>query len=180
MRDNPVHVAAYRGDRPHRQRQHAKLMGGLLAVSPLRLTAVTRGDTLLAVMGEAPPGACRLTLGQGLRVVPTLIGLGPAAAVRVLRWAASWSWRDPAAPHVHLGPMAVDAHLQGQGLGSLLLLDHCRRLDEGHLVGYLETDKPVNVTFYRRFGYRVVRQGRTLGVPTWFMRRDPTPDMADL
>jgi ribosomal protein S18 acetylase RimI-like enzyme len=38
-------------------------------------------------------------------------------------------------PHVHLGPLAVDAHLQGQGIGSLIMREHCRRLDDDRDVG---------------------------------------------
>lgn len=175
MRDNPIHVAAYGADPHKRQVQHGRLIGGLLRVSPLTLTGVTRGDALVAVMGEAPPGVCRLTVRQRLRIGPTLVGMGPDSVARVLRWNRAWSSHDPAEPHVHLGPVAVDPRLQGQGLGTLLLREHCRRLDERQLLGHLETDKPVNVEFYRRFGYQVAERAQVLGVPTWFMRREPAP-----
>lgn len=56
--------------------------------------------------------------------------------------------------HVHLGPLAVDAHLQGQGIGSLIVQEHCRRLDSAREVGYLETDKRENVGFYERSASR--------------------------
>jgi predicted N-acetyltransferase YhbS len=76
-------------------------------------------------------------------------------------------------PHSHLGPLAVDTHLQGQGIGSRIMEEYCRRLDATGVLGYLETDKPENVPFYERFGYATVEHADVLGVPNWFMRRAP-------
>jgi predicted N-acetyltransferase YhbS len=101
------------------------------------------------------------------------MALGPRTVTRVGRWISVWAERDPDEPHVHLGPVAVDVHLQGQGIGSLMMQEHCRRLDSTGEVGYLETDKPENVRFYERAGYRVVGEATALGVTSWFMRREP-------
>jgi ribosomal protein S18 acetylase RimI-like enzyme len=90
-----------------------------------------------------------------------------------MRWIRALGARDPEEPHVHLGPLAVDAHLQGRGVGSRLLAEHCRRLDASAEVGYLETDKPENVAFYQRQGFQVVDQADVIGVTWWFMRRPP-------
>ncbi len=113
---------------------------------------------------------------QRLRLLPDLAALGPGTAARVGRWISSWAKRDPDEAHVHLGPLAVDAHLQGQGIGSLIMREHCRRLDDGREVGYLETDKAENVRFYERFGFEVVGEEPVIGVPNWFMRRAPQSD----
>ena len=75
---------------------------------------------------------------------------------------------------MHLGPLAVDAGLQGQGIGSILLAEHCRRLDAAGEVGYLETDREQNVAFYARQGFETVDEAQVLGVPNWFMRRPPS------
>ena len=89
-----------------------------------------------------------------------------------LRWVGAWGKRDPAERHEHLGPVAVDRHLQGLGIGSAMLgRSMPRTLDVQRLTGWLETDKAVNVRFYQRFGYEVVEQAEVLGVPNWFMRR---------
>jgi hypothetical protein len=48
--------------------------------------------------------------------------------------------------------------LQRQGIGSLIMQEHCRRLDAASEVGYLETDKPENVRL-RAFWLRSDRRG---------------------
>ncbi len=131
------------------------------------------GERLVGVTGSAPAGTCQPTPRQRLRLLPTMAALGPKTAMRVGQWLDAWGKRDPDEPHVHLGPLGVDAHLQGQGVGSLILAEHCRRLDAAAALGYLETDKPDNVRLYERFGYVVTAEAPVIGVPNWFMRREP-------
>jgi ribosomal protein S18 acetylase RimI-like enzyme len=177
MRDNPLHVAAYGDDPDRRLRCHARLIHGLFRAFPAQQPiCATRHGAIVGVTGVAPVGTCRPNAGQRLRLLPTLIALGPGTAARVARWISTWADHDPNEPHVHLGPLAVDAHLQGQGIGSLLVQEHCRRLDAARDVGYLETDKIENIRFYERFEFEVVGEAPVLGVPTWFMRRTPRSD----
>ena len=174
MRDNPLHMAAYGADPEWRLRCHGRLMRAVLTGSPaLQPICAMRDGTLVGVTGVAPPGTCQPTVGQRLRMLPTMATLGPRTAVRVLRWVSLWAQRDPEEPHVHLGPLAVDAHLQGQGIGSAIMREHCRRLDSVDEAGYLETDKRENVRFYERFGFEVIGEAPVLDVPNWFMRRSP-------
>jgi hypothetical protein len=51
----------------------------------------------------------------------------------------------------------------------------CRRIDAAGDVAFLETDKPENVAFYRKFGFQTIDEIATLGLRTWFMRRAPGP-----
>jgi ribosomal protein S18 acetylase RimI-like enzyme len=172
MRDNPLHVAAYGADPERRLHCHARLMRAVLTGFPSQGTiCAIRDHELVGVAGVAPPGTCRPTAGQRVRMLPTMLALGPRTAGRVGRWVSTWAARDPGEPHVHLGPLAVDAHLQRHGIGSAIMREHCRRLDGAGALGYLETDKPDNVRFYERFGYEVVGEQPVLGVPNWFMRR---------
>lgn len=97
------------------------------------------------------------------------------AAPRLGRWMSAWAKFDPARPHSHLGPVAVDPDLQGRGIGSMLLADYCQRLDRTRTLSYLETDKPENVRLYERFGYEVTADATVLGATSWFMTREPTP-----
>jgi ribosomal protein S18 acetylase RimI-like enzyme len=172
MRDNPLHIAAYGDDPARRLHCHAILAAGLFRVASAQEPIVATHDgKIVGVTGAAPPGTCQPSPRQRLALLPSLARLGPRTAARVGKWFATWAEHDPDEPHVHLGPLAVDLHLQGQGIGSLIMEEHCRRLDEANLVGYLETDKPENVRFYERFGYEVVGEASVIGVPNWFMRR---------
>jgi ribosomal protein S18 acetylase RimI-like enzyme len=135
--------------------------------------AARRGGELVGICGRLPPGACRPSPVQGLLMTPALAVGGPLTLVRTLRWVAAWGKRDPDERHEHLGPVAVEPHLQGLGIGSAMLAAHAEALDAQRLTGWLETDKAQNVRFYERFGYEVVEQAEVLGRPNWFMRRAP-------
>jgi hypothetical protein len=51
--------------------------------------------------------------------------------------------------------------------------EYVRRLDDGDEASYLETEKPQNVALYQRFGFEVIDEAEVLGVPNWFMWREP-------
>ncbi|MVA76825.1 GNAT family N-acetyltransferase [Auraticoccus sp. F435] len=174
MATNPLHLAVYGGDEEHRARCHARMVRALLAASPAAsLAGVVHGQTLRGVAASVPPGRCQPAAPVRLRLLATALTLGPRTAARLLRWNRAWARHDPAEDHVHLGPVSVDRQLAGRGYGGLLLRGHVAELDAAGLVGYLETDRPGAVGFYRRFGYTVVGRAEVLGVPTWFMRRPP-------
>lgn len=174
MRDNPMHVAAYGPEPDRRERVHARLMAALFAASPHQKPFGLRRDgVLVALTGVAGPGCCRPTRRQQLAMAPAILRCGPGTASRVGRWLKAWQEHDPAHAHSHLGPLAVDAHLQGQGIGSMLLAEYARRVDAAGEVAYLETDKRENVRFYERAGFVVCDEAEVLGVPNWFMRREP-------
>jgi predicted N-acetyltransferase YhbS len=87
----------------------------------------------------------------------------------------SWTkrWASSCVPYAHIGPVAVDPHLQRKGVGSGMMRALCARLDEQSLLAYLETDKPVNVQFYRKFGFETIDETMVVGVRSWFMVRRP-------
>ena len=126
---------------------------------------------LVGLTGIAPAGTCQPTVSQRLRFVPGIVRLGPRAATRLAAWLKTWAMHDPDEPHSHLGPLAVNAHLQGRGIGTRILGEYCRRLDANREVSYLETDKPENVRLYERHGFVVTGEAPVIGVPNWFMRR---------
>ena len=47
----------------------------------------------------------------------------------------------------------------------------CAQMDAARDDAYLETDKPINVRFYERFGFDVIGEENVLGVQNYFMRR---------
>lgn len=79
-------------------------------------------------------------------------------------------------PYLHVTSLDGADHehaaaLLGRGMADNPM--HIGRLDSVGAVGYLETDRPEAVGFYRRFGYVVVAETVAVGVRTWFMRRPP-------
>jgi GNAT superfamily N-acetyltransferase len=173
MRDNPIQRAAFGDDPLRRERTQERIMRFLLPMMKQVPLCARRGDWIVGVCGLAPPGACQLTPTQKLWVMPALLTAGPGTMSRTLRWQAEWSRRDPTERHWHLGPVAVEGGLQGMGIGSRMMERFCARVDDEAEVAYLETDKPENVRFYRKFGFETAEEADVLGTSNWFMRREP-------
>jgi len=132
------------------------------------------GPHVIGVAASAPSDACTgATTPPELQTTPKV---SPADAVGFdrPRHVVSMMWRlDPEERHVHVGPVGVEPGAQGFGVGAAMMRLLCERLDTDGEVGWLETDKPENVVFYRRFGFDVDVDDRHLGFPVWFMRRPP-------
>ena len=179
MRDNPLHVVAF-GDDAERRRQRIEKL--FLATARTfnwadhMVVARDESGAIVGVCGTPPPGTCLPTPIEQIRMLPTLLGLGPSTTARTLRWLAAWAKHDPETPHWHFGPLAVDFHLQGKGIGSALLRVFCARMDAAGADAYLETDKAINVDFYRKFGFEVVAEEDVIGVPCWYMMRRASND----
>jgi ribosomal protein S18 acetylase RimI-like enzyme len=176
MRDNPVIVAAFGQDPDVRHGRLLRLFSAMAAAEvPGRdrdmLAARGPDGSILGVCGMMPPGLCQPGLGRQLRLLPALLALGPRDAGRTMSWFGAWSKHDPDERHWHLGPVAVDAHLQGRGIGSMLMQAFCETMDEAAEGSYLETDKPINVRFYEKFGFKVTGEDEVLGVRNWYMYR---------
>jgi ribosomal protein S18 acetylase RimI-like enzyme len=176
MRDNPMHVVTLGDDPGIRQQRLRTLMSAAFDVRDLSHTIVARDEegAIVGVCGMMPPGGCRPDLRQQLLLLPTLFRIGPHSAVRVTRWLGAWGKRDPHKRHWHLGPLAVDAYLQGMGVGGRLMQVFCAQMDAARDDAYLETDKEVNVRFYERFGFKVIGEENVLGVNNYFMHRTGT------
>ena len=171
MRDNPIHVAAFGADPRHRLNVSQRMFRALLPVLSHAPIAARRGAHVVGVVGMGAPGACPLSVRQILRMLPRQRPMGPADTRRTLKWMTVWRECDPDEPHWHLGPVAVEPGLQGMGIGSQMMEEFARRMDEARALAYLETDKLQNVMFYERFGFETVDERVVLGVPNWFMRR---------
>ena len=168
MRDNPLHVAALGPDTGRRVEVVRRVFTVLLDAREI-LTARVEGRVVGLAAYLSPPHTTPRP-GELLRLVPALARAG-ARAPRLARWFAAWTRRDPAAPHSHLGPVAVADAAQGQGVGSALLRRYVEMLDERGESGYLETDRSAAARLYRRFGFEVVGEHEVLRVRTCFMTR---------
>jgi GNAT superfamily N-acetyltransferase len=131
------------------------------------------GDHVVGVCGAMPPGACiGTTATDEMRVKPETIE-EPGDLSRGLYVWWLYCTKDLQERHWHLGPVSVEPGLQGLGVGALMLNAFSEQMDAAGEVGWLETDKPENVVFYRRAGWEVANEVNEHGLTSWWMRRDP-------
>lgn len=83
--------------------------------------------------------------------------------------------QDMPGRHWYLMAVGVDPAKQGQGIGSDLIQPGLEKADRQRLPAYLETTKEINVTFYEKHGFEVVREFKLPqdGPMAWTMRREP-------
>jgi ribosomal protein S18 acetylase RimI-like enzyme len=173
MRDNPMCIGVLGDDPRHRLRMlNRSFLADLDSKKQAPLVAV-RGNHVVGVAGIAPPGTCRMSFVDTLKLFPRVRPTRLGDVLRTFRWMHEWEIRDISEPHCHLGPVAVEPGLQGMGVGSQLLQQFTERMDAERQVSYLETDKPTNVLFYERFGFETIDEAEVLGAHNWFMRREP-------
>jgi GNAT superfamily N-acetyltransferase len=172
-RDNGWMVALIPGDPENRERFLRAAHGW--RISPLDPPAVVarRDGELVGVCGFDPPvRADRAADGQA-EIGRIAMEAGSGVLERLMQMIATMGEQSPAEPHWHLGPVGVRVDAQKQGIGSRMLERFCEMLDEKGELSALETEEPANVRLYERFGWVVVHEAKVLGVPGWFMRRDP-------
>lgn len=181
MSDNPLHRRVFADDEARIEPLLAEAFARLLQ-RQMRTGLVLgafEAERLTGVAAMVPSAHCQPTLRDKLGMLPILArGRGLRHLPRIHRWLSVWARRDLAVEHWHLGPAAVERERQGQSIGTALLAAICEDLDRRQAIGYLETDKHVNVRLYRRNGFEVVAEQPVLGVPNWFMLRRPTATIA--
>jgi len=125
---------------------------------------------------ESPP-IDRETAGRaGMAEMPQRMGQEPFQRLMTMKsHMDELRRRDAPEPHWYLWVLGVDPPRQGQGVGSALLQPVLARADGEGLPCYLETDKPVNVSFYRRHGFAVLVEDDLPGggMHYWTMKRPP-------
>jgi hypothetical protein len=176
MRDNTNNVQAFGPDPEHRKRALARMFRPALqrALVKGNVFGAFRNGEMIGLYSMTPPGRCQPKVWEKLRMAPAIfLGNSLTASLRVLNWVSEWSRHDPRAPHWHFGPFAVDAQVQGRGIGSVMLGTFCARMDRQKALAYLETDKPENVRYYEKFGFATTSEALVLGTLNWFMQRQP-------
>jgi ribosomal protein S18 acetylase RimI-like enzyme len=174
MRDNPNHVHTFGPDAGERERALG-LMFGTAMGQQLRNGVVLGAfysDELVGVIGMMPPGRCLSAFaGKMTALSALLLGINLTKSRRLLAWMDDWTHSDAVVTHWHLGPFAVEPHLQGQGIGGALLRESCRLIDADQTAAYLDNDKIENLPLFERFGFEVEDEHAVLGAPNWFMLR---------
>jgi GNAT superfamily N-acetyltransferase len=174
MSTSPMAVAVLGDDRERCRHHLHRFFTRLYRFAANQRPLVARLDgRVIASTNDLVGGACRARSIDKLRSIPALALTGPRSMIRTGKWFSDWEHRDPDRPHAHYGPFGVEPELQGQGIGSIVMREYVRRLDENDEASYLETEKPENVALYQRFGFEVIEEAEVLDVPNWFMWREP-------
>ncbi len=94
---------------------------------------------------------------------------------RMVRQMEELHKRDVPKRHWYLMILGVEPERQGQGVGSVLIEPGLARADRDRLPCYLETAKEINVDFYKKHGFEVLREVDLGGdcPPIWTMIREP-------
>jgi ribosomal protein S18 acetylase RimI-like enzyme len=130
-------------------------------------------------MVEWPQCQMSLSTTQILRILlPALLNRNRGLVLRMLTAKRIWSKHHPKESHWHLCPIAVVPEMQVQGIGTQLLENFCRNVDEAGYAAYLSFARPENVPLYERFRFTVNEEARVLGVRNlfkWRARRQDIP-----
>lgn len=167
--DNPLHLSAFGKDRLDQNRRFFRIGLRHMFGGPAYV-ALADGAMCGYVHFNASPFCLPAPEEIPVATTTLLKPLGEAVP-RIIRWFGRWCHLDPDEPHVHLGPIGVAPKMQGKGVGTALMHYYLEHLRREKAAGYLETDRPENAEFYKKFGFVVRHQETLLGTPTWYMWR---------
>jgi GNAT superfamily N-acetyltransferase len=167
--DNPLHRAAFGHGRIEQNRLFFRI-GLRQMFLGQALVALVDGAVAGYVHFRESPDCLPLPEEVPQAVASLLTPLGEAIP-QVVRWYSRWCRLDPDEPHIHLGPIGVAPVWQGRGAGRALMQCYIEQLNEENAAGYLETDRPENVSFYEKFGFTIRHQESLIGTPVWYMWR---------
>jgi len=177
-RDAPLSHAIYGGDPDRRLRAVQGVMRLRLSTMGRPPLIARRDDTIIGVCGIAPPGACESSAAKQLQEAPSLVNTRSRTMMRTLEMVEAWEKRHPQESHWHPGPVGVEPDCRRLGIGALMMQRFCELTDAGGGMAWLETDQPGNVRFFERFGFATVIEEDVLGIPNWYMRREPRAEKA--
>jgi predicted N-acetyltransferase YhbS len=171
----PSSLAIYRNKADLANRMKI-VFGAMLEHLPGQVFVAKQDGRIVGAMRIVEWPGCQMSPRRGLRMLPTMMkgGGGVGELRRSLKFRGTWAKSDPKEPHWHLDPLGVTPELQGQGIGSQLMEYYCNHIDSLGMAAYHETDRPENVKFYERFGYKVTGKETILDFPNWYMWRPRT------
>ena len=116
-----------------------------------------------------PPGAEPDAEALAARIESTV---APGARDGVYGTMEQMATYHPTYTHWYLPIIGVDPARQGQGVGSALLKQALKGVDEAHLPAFLESSNAKNVPLYERHGFEVLGEIQVGDFPTlWPMLR---------
>jgi GNAT superfamily N-acetyltransferase len=166
---NPLHISAFGAQRIDQNRLFFRIA----------LRHMFAGQAFVALIDDQVRGYVHFNVSPYCLPAPEEIPLAVATLLKplgeaipqVIKWFARWCHLDPEEPHIHLGPIGVAPEAQGQGIGTALMNRYIEYLKREDSAGYLETDKPKNVEFYKKFGFAVQREEKLIGTTIWYLWR---------
>ena len=176
--EEPVSAHIYRMFSPERRIRalqndfSAELIASLRKGHPVHLEENNR-ITAAAII--YPPGSYPLPwLDQWVTLLKSVLGNGFYDVRSWLRWLDEADKLHPTAVHYYLPCIGVDPAFQGKGMGSTLMAYLATKADQDGVGCYLENADPRNISFYQRFGFKIMDEKHFLGFPNWYMWREPT------
>ncbi len=125
------------------------------------------------------PGETEVTAEKaeagGLYRLPELVGEEPMSRFfAALDFIEPYHKQDMPEPHWYTMVVGVDPAFRGKGLGKSLLLPVLDKAAETNIPCYLETGQPANVSFYKKLGFRILRElvDPVSGLSIWTFRWD--------
>jgi GNAT superfamily N-acetyltransferase len=166
---NPLHVVVFGPSAL--KRNEAFFTTALRLMKGPKLVATLDSEVVGAIHWVMFPD-CQFSLRERARSLASMFeGLGVRPTLRLVSWLSIWARHDPREQHLHLGPIGVSPESQGLAIGRRLMDGYCAEIDRLGVAGYLETDRPENVTFYQRFGFEVMKELPVPGVRNYLMWR---------
>jgi ribosomal protein S18 acetylase RimI-like enzyme len=134
---------------------------------------------LVAVAVWQPPGRFPLSAARKARMTPALLRsavAAPRAFPRFARAGAALERAFPDEPVWYLQILGVHPSAQRRGAGRALLIAGLALVDADRAPCYLTTSDPLNVEYYRPYGFELIQPGFPGGPggPTYYgMQRPP-------
>jgi GNAT superfamily N-acetyltransferase len=159
----------------HSEKYRRKLKIGFKSMidkKPGTVVAAKENGKIVGVMRMVKWPDCQNSAPRGLEWLPMFLVAG-GIALRFRKARKIWGTHDPKKPHWHIDPIGVLPEWQGKGVGSKLLAYYCEQVDSENLPAYHETDQPQNVSFYEKFGYKVIKTEPIFDITNWYLWREP-------